>query len=194
MPASASRLPRSIIISAPSGAGKTTIVNHLLEAQPRLAFSISATTRAPRPGEQHGEDYYFLSQEAFRQSIQEDAFVEYEQVYEGRYYGTLRSELERIRQAGGFPLFDVDVKGGLRLKELFGTKGLSIYIRPPSLEELQRRLERRGESPEEIKKRLSRAEYELQQATAFDAIVLNDKLEEAVQQVVKEVNQFIGKE
>ncbi|MBR7129848.1 MAG: guanylate kinase [Tidjanibacter sp.] len=182
-----------IIFSAPSGSGKTTIVRRLMEEIEGLEFSVSATSRAPRGAEQHGKDYYFLSAEEFDRLVAEDSFVEWEEVYAGTKYGTLRSELERIWAKEHTILFDVDVKGGVRLKEIFGDKALSIFIMPPSVEELRRRLEGRAtDSPEKIAQRVAKADEELGYAPRFDVTVVNDNLDEAVAQVRKAVEEFIA--
>lgn len=184
-----------IIFSAPSGSGKTTIVRRLMEIVDGLEFSVSATSRAPRGVEQNGRDYYFLSGEEFDSKIAEDAFVEWEEVYAGTKYGTLRSELERIWSKGHTILFDVDVKGGVRLKEIFGEAALSIFVMPPSIEELRRRLVGRAtDSPEKIEQRIGKAGEELGYAERFDLIVVNDDLEEAVEKVREAVEGFIAKE
>lgn len=182
-----------IIFSAPSGSGKTTIVRRLMGEIEGLEFSVSATSRAPRGTEQHGKDYYFLSTEEFDRLVAEDSFVEWEEVYAGTKYGTLRSELERIWAKEHTILFDVDVKGGVRLKEIFGDKALSIFIMPPSVEELRRRLEGRAtDSPEKIAQRVAKADEELGYAPRFDVTVVNDNLDEAVAQVRKAVEEFIA--
>ncbi len=182
-----------IIFSAPSGSGKTTIVRRLMGEIEGLEFSVSATSRAPRGAEQHGRDYYFLSTEEFDRLVAEDSFVEWEEVYAGTKYGTLRSELERIWAKEHTILFDVDVKGGVRLKEIFGDKALSIFIMPPSVEELRRRLEGRAtDSPEKIAQRVAKADEELGYAPRFDVTVVNDNLDEAVAQVRKAVEEFIA--
>lgn len=181
-----------IIFSAPSGSGKTTIVHRLMGLVEGLEFSVSATSRSPRGVEQNGKDYYFLSGEEFDQKIAEDAFVEWEEVYAGTKYGTLRSELERIWAKGHTILFDVDVKGGVRLKDIFGTQALSIFIMPPSIEELRNRLVGRAtDSPEKIEQRVAKADEELTYAERFDLVVVNDNLEEAVEGVRKAVEEFI---
>lgn len=183
-----------IIFSAPSGSGKTTIVHRLMQLVEGLEFSVSATSRAPRGVEQHGKDYYFLSGEEFDQKISEDAFVEWEEVYAGTKYGTLRSEMERIWSKGHTILFDVDVKGGVRLKNIFGEQALSIFVMPPSIEELRRRLEGRAtDSPEKIEQRIGKANEELGYADQFDRTIVNDDLEVAVEQVCKAVTEFINK-
>lgn len=182
-----------VIFSAPSGSGKTTIVRHLMGIMEGLEFSISATSRAPRGEEQHGKDYYFLSLEEFDKLVEKEAFVEWEEVYAGTKYGTLRSELERIWADGHTILFDVDVKGGVRLKEIFGDDALSIFIMPPSIEELRRRLEGRAtDSPEKIEQRIAKADEELGYAKCFDRCVVNDNLEEAIEQVRCAVAEFIA--
>lgn len=181
-----------IIFSAPSGSGKTTIVRRLMEDMEGLEFSISATSRQPRGEEKHGKDYYFLSLEEFEKLIDEDAFVEWEEVYAGTKYGTLKSEMERIWSEGHTILFDVDVKGGVRLKNIFGGKALSIFVMPPSIEELRKRLVGRAtDSPEKIEQRIAKAGEELCYADRFDLCVVNDDLQEAVAQVEKAVAQFI---
>ena len=169
-----------IIFSAPSGAGKSTVVNHLLGLHPEFEFSISATSRAPRGTEKDGVEYYFLSARRFRQLIKKDAFVEYEEVYQDRFYGTLKSEVERIWAKGHVIIFDVDVKGGVSLKEYFGDQALSVLIVPPSFEVLESRLRGRGtDSEEAIRERLAKAAWELEFATGkFDVELVNDKLED----------------
>ena len=184
---------RLIIFSAPSGSGKTTIVRELLKLFPQFEFSISATSRLPRGEEKHGVDYYFLTNDEFRSRVANGEFVEWEEVYAGTKYGTLKSELERIWAKGGTILFDVDVKGGVRLKELFGEKALSIFVMPPSIEELRRRLEGRAtDSPEKIAQRIAKADEEIGYAPKFDLTVVNDDLEDAVMQVRRAVSEFIG--
>ena len=181
-----------IIFSAPSGSGKSTIVNYLLERHPELEFSVSATSRAPRGTEQHGEAYYFLTTEEFKQKIAENAFVEYEEVYSGCYYGTLKSEIERISAKGHHVVFDVDVVGGCNLKRIFGEEALSIFIAPPSVEVLRQRLKGRGtDSDEMIEKRVDKAEYEMTFAPKFDKIIVNDRLEDAQQEAEAAILQFI---
>lgn len=182
-----------IIFSAPSGSGKTTIVHRLMGIVEGLEFSVSATSRAPRGAEQNGKDYYFLSAEEFDSKIAEDAFVEWEEVYAGTKYGTLRSEMERIWSKGHTILFDVDVKGGVRLKEIFGSQALSIFVMPPSAEELRNRLVGRAtDSPEKIEQRIAKAGEELGYAERFDRVVVNDNLDEAVEQVRSIVTAFIA--
>ncbi len=182
-----------IIFSAPSGSGKTTIVRELLRRMPRLEFSISATSRAPRGAERNGVDYYFLSPEEFRRAAGEGRFVEWEEVYAGTCYGTLRSELDRIWAKGNTILFDVDVLGGINLKRLFGADACSVFIQPPSVGELERRLNGRGtDAPEVIAKRIAKAEFELTKASEFDHVVVNDVLDEAVTQVERIVRDFLS--
>ncbi len=183
-----------LIVSAPSGSGKSTIVQWLMREHPelRLAFSISATSRPPRGTEQHGVEYFFLSPEEFRQKIQEDAFLEYEEVYEDRFYGTLKEQVERQLAAGQSVVFDVDVKGGLRIKEFYGERAMSLFIQPPSVEELRRRLEGRGtDSPEQIEERLAKAEYEMSFAPRFDHIVVNDNPDDAKAETLRLVSNFL---
>lgn len=182
-----------VIFSAPSGSGKTTIVRALLERYDRFEFSISATSRAPRGAERHGRDYYFLSQEEFRDRAAADAFVEWEEVYAGCCYGTLRSEVERIWSNGHVILFDVDVMGGINLKRIFGDDACSIFIMPPSIEELRRRLEHRGtDAPEVIAKRVAKAAFEIGQAPAFDHVVVNDRLDEAIDRTCALLDAFLA--
>ncbi len=182
-----------IIFSAPSGSGKTTIVRELLKRIPQLEFSISATSRAPRGAERNGVDYYFLSPHDFRQAVDEQRFVEWEEVYAGTYYGTLRSELDRIWGKGNTILFDVDVLGGINLKRIFGAEACSVFIMPPSIEELERRLNERGtDSAEVIAKRVAKAEFELTKASEFDHVVVNDDLKQAVAEVEEIVRKFLS--
>lgn len=184
---------KSIIISAPSGAGKTTIVQAILKQIPQLAFSISACSRAPRGKEIHGMDYYFLGKELFQQRIEEEALIEWEEVYPGMYYGTLKSELTRIWGEGKTVIFDVDVEGGLKLKKMMGKKALSIFIQPPSMEELERRLvSRNTDSIDKIKTRLAKAEQEMERAKGFDVVVINDKLDAAIETVYSTIQKFIA--
>ncbi|MCQ2607698.1 MAG: guanylate kinase [Bacteroidales bacterium] len=171
---------KMLILSAPSGSGKSTIIQYLLNKGLPLEFSISATTRSPRGNEQHGKEYYFYTVEEFKNKIANNEFVEYEEVYENRFYGTLKSECERIWAKNKVIVFDVDVAGGMRLKKLFGDKALSLFIQAPSVEVLRQRLEgRKTDSAEEIQKRIDKATYEMQFASKYDAIVINDKLETA---------------
>ncbi|MBQ5609465.1 MAG: guanylate kinase [Rikenellaceae bacterium] len=182
-----------LIFSAPSGSGKTTIVRRLLEQFSNLEFSISATSRAPRGVEQNGVDYYFLSTEEFAEAVAADKFVEWEEVYKGTCYGTLRSEMERIWDKGNVIVFDVDVMGGIRLKEIFGEQSLSIFVMPPSIEELRKRLEGRGtDAPEVIEKRIAKASFELTKAPQFDHQIINDDLEVAVAECIEVIKNFIA--
>lgn len=181
------------ILSAPSGSGKTTVVRHLLEKFPELEFSVSATSRAPRGAEADGKDYYFLTPEEFARRVERDEFVEWEEVYPGSCYGTLRSEVRRIWDKGHAVVFDVDVKGGVSLKRLFGDKALAVFVMPPSVEELRRRLEGRGtDSPEAIAKRVAKAEEELTYAPQFDAVVVNDDLPTALREAETLVQGFLN--
>ena len=183
-----------IIFSAPSGSGKTTIVRRLMGVVDGLEFSVSATSREPRGVEQNGRDYYFLTNQEFDRKVAEDAFVEWEEVYAGTKYGTLRSELERIWAEGHTILFDVDVKGGVRLKSIFGADALSIFVMPPSIEELRNRLVGRAtDSPEKIEQRIAKAGEELSYAEQFDLVIVNDDLEDAVGKVQEAVESFIAK-
>lgn len=180
-----------VIFSAPSGSGKTTIVRELLKRFDDMEFSVSATSRQPRGVEQNGVDYYFLTQDEFRKAVDEDRFVEWEEVYKGTCYGTLRSEIERIWAKGNIILFDVDVMGGMNLKRIFGDKACSIFIMPPSVEELRRRLEGRGtDSAEMVDKRVAKAEFEMTKAPHFDHVVINDKLEDAVHETIDILTNF----
>jgi guanylate kinase len=182
-----------IIIAAPSGAGKTSIVRHLLQTFPnQLGFSVSCATRAPRNNEKDGIDYYFISAEEFKKRIEEDAFAEWEMVYEGKYYGTPRSELERIWKQGQAPLLDVDVKGGLNVKKYY-PGSLSIFVEPPSMEILKERLEGRGtETPVSLKDRLSKASYEMSFRNEFDKVVVNDSLERACAEVEGWIRSYLS--
>ena len=183
-----------LIFCAPSGSGKSTIVNYLLSKYPELEFSVSATSRAPRGTEKHGEAYYFLSTEEFQQKIKEDAFVEYEEVYEGCYYGTLKSEIERIEMKGNHVVFDVDVVGGCNLKRIFADNALAVFIAPPNVETLRKRLEGRAtDSPEMIEQRVGKAEYELTFAPKFDRILVNDDLETALREADEIIKNFLDK-
>lgn len=183
-----------IIFSAPSGAGKTTIVQHLLKVFPPLEFSVSACSRPIRKGETHGVDYYFLSVEEFKQKIANNEFVEWEEVYKNNFYGTLKTEIERIWKKGSPIIFDMDVVGGLNLKKQFGDLALAIFVMPPSIEHLEARLRsRETETPESIARRIGKAENELQTAEMFDKIILNDKLENAFEEAEKVVADFLSK-
>lgn len=181
-----------IIITAPSGSGKTTLVRRLIAASPHVGFSISACTRNPRPGEVHGKDYYFYTEEEFKQKIAEEAFVEWEMVYTGKYYGTLKSEVARIWQEGKAPLVDIDVKGALAIKAAYPDTSLSLFIQAPSLEILRERLQNRGtENPQMLEERLNKAVYELTFSDKFDRVLVNDDLELATLELVKTVEQFL---
>lgn len=186
---------RLVIFSAPSGSGKSTIVQWLMQEHPELnlAFSISCTTRAPRGTEQNGVEYIFLSPDEFRQRIQAGDFLEYEEVYPGRFYGTLKPQVESQSAAGQNVVFDVDVKGGCNIKDYYGSRALSIFIQPPSVAELRRRLEgRRTDTPEAIENRLAKAEYELTFAGKFDRIVVNDDLDKAKQEAYEAIKTFLS--
>jgi len=181
-----------LIVSAPSGAGKSTLVNHLLTLGLPLSFSVSATSRKPRGTEKDGREYYFISADEFRKRIAADEFVEWEEVYTDHYYGTLKSEIKRIHDAGRAVLFDVDVRGGITLKKIFGASALSLFIMPPSVDELSRRLHGRGtDTPEKIRMRVEKAASELKLAGSFDRIIINDDLEEACRETVKAVTDFL---
>ena len=184
-----------VIFSAPSGAGKSTIVNHLLGLHPELEFSISATSRAPRGQEQHGVEYYFFTADDFRQMIAEDKFVEYEEVYAGSFYGTLRSEVERIWAKGHVIIFDIDVQGGVNLKRIFGEQALSIFIQAPSVEILRERLVGRNtDTPEAIEKRVAKAASEMEFAAGrFDHVLINDDLQTALKEAEEVVGSFISR-
>lgn len=184
-----------IIFCAPSGSGKSTLVQWLMAAHPELnlAFSISCTSRAPRGTEQNGVEYFFLTPDEFRARIAADEFLEYEEVYPGRFYGTLKSQVDNQTQRGENVLFDVDVKGGCHIKEFYGSRALSIFIQPPSVDELRRRLISRGtDSAEAIEQRVGKAAYELTFAPRFDHVVVNDDLEKAKAEVYQLVSQFVG--
>ncbi|MEN8115716.1 MAG: guanylate kinase [Bacteroidota bacterium] len=182
-----------IIFSAPSGAGKTTIVKHLLEKDFDLKFSISATSRKARHTETHGRDYYFLSEKEFNQKVEGDEFLEWEEVYKGTCYGTLKSEVERIRNLGKNVIFDVDVVGGLNIKRYYGDEALSVFVKPPSVEELRNRLTNRStETEEKIAMRIAKAEQELSFAPQFDVIITNDNLDVAFKEAEKLISEFLG--
>ena len=184
---------RLLIFSAPSGSGKSTIVNWLMQEHPELNlyFSISCTSRAPRGTEQNGVEYFFLTPEEFRAKIQNDEFLEYEEVYNDRFYGTLKAQVERQREQGQNVVFDVDVKGGVNIKKFYGDEALSLFIQPPSVEELRRRLTGRGtDTPEAIAERLAKAEYELTFAPQFDRVIVNDDLETAKQDALQIIKEF----
>lgn len=183
-----------VIFSAPSGSGKSTIVNHILSLHPEMEFSVSATSRPPRGSEKNGVEYWFLEAEEFRRRIAEDAFVEYEQVYADRYYGTLKSEVRRIWDAGHVIIFDVDVKGGVNLKKYFGDAALSVFIKAPSVEVLRQRLIGRGtDSAEAIAERVAKAEEEMTYEDRFDYVLVNDDLAEAYADAEKVVDDFLSK-
>ena len=183
-----------VIITAPSGAGKTSVTRHLLKALPeQLAFSVSCATRLPRNNEKDKVDYYFITVDAFKNKIQHNEFAEWEMVYEGKYYGTLKSELDRIWQQHKAPLLDVDVQGGIHLQQIYPENSLSLFIEPPSLEELRRRLEARGtETAESLLARINKASHELSLKNKFDHIIINDKLERACKEAEEAVLSFIG--
>ncbi len=182
-----------LIFSAPSGAGKTTLVRYLMDKIPSLEFSVSAASRKARKGERHGHDYYFLTAEDFRKKIANDEFVEWEEVYEDHYYGTLLSEVERIRNNGNHVVFDVDVKGGVNIKKQFGDQALAVFVKPPSVEVLKERLiGRNTETKETLKKRLDRAVYELGFEDKFDVVLINDNLEKAKEESLILVNNYIN--
>ena len=183
-----------IIVSAPSGSGKSTIVQYLMKEHPefQLVFSISATSRPPRGEEKHGVEYFFLSPDEFRQRIQNNEFLEYEEVYPNRFYGTLKEQVEKQLKAGQNVVFDVDVKGGCNIKKFYGERALSLFIQPPSIKELKKRLEGRNtDTPEQIKVRLEKAEYEMSFAPQFDRILVNDDLETAKQEAVEILTEFL---
>lgn len=183
-----------IIFSAPSGSGKSTIINHLLQQDLNLAFSISATSRPPRRTERDGVEYFFLTPDEFRERIARDEFLEYEEVYPGRFYGTLKSQVEKQLAAGQNVVFDVDVVGGCNIKKYYGERALSVFIQPPSVEELRRRLVGRGtDAPEVIEDRVAKAEYELGFAPQFDVVVVNDNLEEAQQRAYDVIRNFLNR-
>ena len=183
-----------IIFSAPSGAGKTSIVKGVLEETPELAFSVSACSRPKRPNEQDGVDYYFMTPDDFRKKIDKDAFLEWEEVYPGSYYGTLHSEVERIWKSGKHVVFDVDVAGGLNIKKQYPEQALALFIQPPSLEELEKRLINRGtETSESLQKRIGKAAYELTFSKDFDKVIINDDLSRAINETIQIVNKFINK-
>ena len=183
-----------IILTAPSGAGKTSITQFLLANYPQLAFSVSATTRAPRGAEQDGTDYHFISPAAFEGHIYQNDFLEYEMVYEGLYYGTLKSELDRIWNQGKTPVLDIDVKGAIAIQKQLGAKALSIFILPPSIEVLKERLEKRNtESPEKVQMRLDKAAYEISFSNQFNAVVKNEILDKACKETAALIQNFISK-
>lgn len=182
-----------IIITAPSGAGKTSITKYLLEKIPQLSFSISAATRKARKGETNGKDYHFMTVEEFRNKIQNNEFVEWEMVYEGKYYGTLKSEIERLWSENKYPLLDIDVKGAIHVQQQFPKMSLSIFIEPPSVKELSRRLISRGtETEESLQTRINKAEYEMSFMHHFDKTIVNDDLQEACAETEKVVKKFLN--
>lgn len=184
---------KAIIVSAPSGAGKSTLVHHLTNLFPQLAFSVSACTRPRRKEEQEGIDYYFISPETFTKHVESDDFIEWEEVYTGCRYGTLKSEIDRIWRQQQTPIFDVDVKGGLNLKKYFGEKGLSVFVQPPSVQRLKERLEKRAaDSPERIAERVAKAEEELGFVSRFDTVIVNDDLEKAKSEIALATSTFLG--
>ena len=182
-----------IIFSAPSGSGKSTIINYLLTQHLNLAFSISATSRAPRGTEQHGVEYFFLTPDEFRRRIAAGDFLEYEEVYPDRFYGTLKEQVERQLADGQNVVFDVDVVGGCNIKQFYGERALSVFIQPPSVEELRKRLVGRGtDAPEVIESRIAKAEYELSFAPKFDTVIVNDDLETAKAEALKVIQDFLN--
>lgn len=186
---------KAVIFSAPSGSGKSTIVSHILKLHPELKFSVSAASRAPRGDEKNGVAYWFISADEFRKRIADNEFVEYEEVYPGSFYGTLKSEVERIWDNGDAIIFDVDVKGGVNLKKYFGDRALSVFIQAPSVEVLRQRLVNRAtDSPEAIERRVAKAAEEMTYADKFDHIIVNDDLQKAYADAEKLVDDFLGKE
>ena len=185
---------KMLIVSAPSGSGKSTIVQWLMQEHPelKLYFSISCTSRAPRGTERNGVEYFFLTPEEFKDKIAKNEFLEYEEVYENRFYGTLKQQVERQREAGQNVVFDVDVKGGINIKKFYGDEALSLFIQPPSVEDLRKRLIGRAtDTPEAIEQRLAKAEYELTFAPQFDSVIVNDDLEIAKQEALKTIKSFL---
>lgn len=182
-----------IIFSSPSGAGKTTVVKHLLQKEFDLEFSVSATSREPRKGETNGKDYYFLSEKEFRQKVEEEEFLEWEEVYQGILYGTLKSEVNRIGNKGKNIVFDVDVVGGLNIKNYYGKKALAVFIKPPSVAELKKRLQNRStETEDKINMRLAKAEKELDFAHRFDVVIVNDRLQETLIKAEQVISEFLN--
>jgi len=182
-----------IIFSAPSGSGKTTIVKEVLKTDIPFAFSVSATSRSPREGEVHTKDYHFLSVNDFKKSIENEHFLEWEEVYENQFYGTLKSEVESKRQQGYNVLFDVDVVGGLNIKKYYGDEALAIFVMPPSIEELKKRLKGRGtETEESFNKRIAKAEHEMTFAKDFDVVIVNDDLQKAVDMTIATIRKFVN--
>jgi guanylate kinase len=186
---------KCLIFSAPSGSGKSTIVQWLTKEHPELnlVFSISATSRPPRGAEQHGVEYFFLTPEEFKEKIEADEFLEYEEVYTDRYYGTLKSQVEEQLKDGKNVIFDIDIKGGINVKNFYGEGALSIFVQPPSVEELRKRLVGRAtDTPEQIEERLAKAEYEMSFAPQFDRIIVNDDLESAKSETLKNICEFLN--
>lgn len=182
-----------ILLTAPSGAGKSTIAQHLLKVNPQVEFSISAATRNPRGSEKDGVDYYFISVEDFEAKIKDQAFIEWEMVYEGKYYGTLKSELERIWKENKVPVLDIDVKGAIHVKKIFGDRCLTLFIMPPSIEELRKRLiHRNTDSPENIETRINKASYEISFKNSFDKIIVNEDIDTACKEAEKIIEAFIS--
>ena len=182
-----------IIITAPSGAGKTSITHYLLKTIPQLGFSISAATRQPRGFEKNGKDYYFISEEEFKNKIRHDEFVEWEMVYEGKYYGTLKSELERIWNMKKIPLLDIDVKGAIHVKQQYPQTSLSIFVEPPSIDELKKRLQSRGtESNDSLQARINKASFEISFKHSFNRVIINDELDRACKEAENIVKEFIN--
>ncbi len=184
-----------LIFSAPSGAGKSTLIQFLLSQRRDLEFSISATTRQPRGVEEHGKEYYFITNSEFEKLIKDDQLVEWQQVYSGSYYGTLKSEIERIESAGHHVVFDVDVEGGINLKRIFGDNARSIFVAPPSVAELRKRLINRAtDAPEKIEERVAKAASEMEKAQYFDTVIVNDNLEKAKVELMNEITTFLDEE
>jgi len=181
-----------LLFCGPSGSGKTTIVHHLLKKYPQLVFSVSATTRPKRSIETDGKDYHFLSVEEFKKKIAANEFVEWEEVYSDRFYGTLKSEIEKIWRSGGIALFDVDVEGGLKIKKIFGDRLLAVFVMPPSVEELHKRLSaRNSETPASYKARIAKSEHEITYAFRFDKVIINDRLDDALKEAEKITDDFL---
>ncbi len=181
-----------LLFCGPSGSGKTTIVHDLLASDSRLKFSVSATTRNKRANETDGKDYHFISVDEFKRRIDNDEFVEWEEVYTNGFYGTLKSEIDSIWSVGKIPVFDVDVEGGIKIKSIFGEQLLAVFVRPPSIEELHKRLiARNSETPESFKARIAKSEHELTYADKFDHIIVNDTLEKALEEAHRLVNDFV---
>lgn len=181
-----------IVVSAPSGAGKSTIVRHLLNTFPQLAFSVSATSRPIRKGEVDGREYFFMTSDDFRKKIENGELLEWQEVYPGSYYGTLKTEVDRMMKLKQVPVFDVDVVGGLNIKKMYGAKVLALFVQPPTLEELEKRLRNRGtDSEESLKKRIAKAAWEMEFAPQFDNIIVNDSLENAFATAEKIVRRFL---